>query len=172
MEFDELNVINIVKDLYSGLEKDNENAFLELAALAYREASPHGMKLPNRKWMNELMKDYDPVTFFIYMNEVERKRDRAAEAINAAKDKGYEFKKALSYWHRQTAQYADIITDQARLKAFKDAGVKRVRWNTQKDDKVCRDCDPLDGKIFDIDKAPAKQHWNCRCYYTAVLEEK
>jgi len=170
--FDELNVISIVKYLYNGLEKDNEKFFLELAVMAYQNARPHGRTPPNKKWLNELLKDYDPVTFFIYMNEVERKRDRAAEAINAAKNKGYEFKKALSYWHRQTAQYADIITDEARLKAFKDAGVKRVRWNTQKDERVCEDCEPLDGQVFDIDKAPAKEHWGCRCYYTAVMEGK
>lgn len=154
------------------MEADNEKAFLNLAVLAYKSASPHGNNPPGKKWLNEVLNSYDPVTLYIYLNEVERKRDRAAEGINAAKNKSTEFKKALSYWHRQTAQYADIITDNARLKSFKDTGVKRVRWNTQEDEKVCGECEPLDGKVFDIDKAPPKKHWHCRCYYTAATEDE
>ena len=64
-----------------------------------------------------------------------------------------------------TATYADLVADEATLQAFKDAGVKRVRWRTEEDEKVCKYCRPLDGKVFDIDKVPPKQHWGCRCWF-------
>lgn len=170
LRFDELNVIKTAKELYENLENDNEQAFLALAIACYRDATPHGNKPPDKKWIRKMLDEYDPVLLYIYLNEVERKEQRAAEAINAAKNKAQEFKKAMSLWDRMTAQMCDNITDSARIKAFKDAGVTKVQWHTQEDEKVCEKCNPLDGKICDIDKAPPKQHWHCRCYYTAVID--
>lgn len=170
-KFDELNVIKTVKELYKDLENDNETAFFVLAVGCYNEATPHGTKPPDKKWLKKILGGYDDVLLYIYLNEVERKEQRAAEAINSAKNKAHEIKKAMSLWDRMTAQMCDIVTDNARLKAFRDAGVKKVQWHTQEDEKVCDKCNPLDGKIFDIDKAPPKAHPNCRCYYVPVIDK-
>lgn len=171
LHFDELNVIKTITALYSDLASDNEKTLLELAQMVYGRTDPHGSSKPTKKWLEELLEDDDPVTLYVYLNEITRKRDYAIEGITAASDKRKEFQRALRYWTRMTAHEADRVTDKAVLKAFKDAGVKKVRWNSEKDDKVCEHCRPMDGKIFDIDKAPAKKHMNCRCYYTAVIEK-
>ena len=54
--------------------------------------------------------------------------------------------------------------------ALKDAGVEEVEWVTQQDEKVCAECEPLDGQIFKIDKVPMlPRHYGCRCYIIPVL---
>lgn len=164
--FDELNVIRTVKELYKELANDNHQIFLELAREQYVLLEPHGNEKPTAGWLEHLLLMYSPVTLYVYEHEVTRKRDYATESIIASKTKKAEIKKALIRWSKFTAEYADIVTDEATLKAFKDAGVKRVTWNTEEDDRVCEKCDPLNGKTFDIDKVPPKQHWGCRCWLT------
>ena len=171
LKFDELYVINLLKNLYEDLAKDNEQLFLELAQKQYRAAEPQAEELPTKKWLSALLLAYDPITLYVYQHEIDRKRDRAMEAINSSPKKAQEFKKALKYWAQMTAQYADEISDKASLKAWKDIGTKRVQWHTEEDDRVCEYCAPLDGKTFDIDKVPPKQHWGCRCWLTPVKED-
>lgn len=166
LRFDELNIIREVKSLYDQLAKDNKNIFLELAQEQYRATEPHGEEPPNEDWLLALLLEYNPTTLYVYEHEVDRKREYATESIIASDEKSQEFKKALVRWSNFTAEYADIITDEATIKAFDDAGVERVMWNTEDDAKVCHICEPLDGKVFDIDKAPPKQHWHCRCWLT------
>lgn len=175
LKFDELNVIKTVKALYRDLAADNKKAFTDLAIMVYEDAA--GRELDDEEdelmalWlMSEVLDKPNPVTGYIYTNEVERKRDRATESINASTKKRQEFQKALRFWSRQTAEYCDIVTDKATLKAFKDSGVKKVRWVTESDEKVCAVCGPRDGKVYDIDKVPAKPHPNCRCWLEAVRE--
>lgn len=174
--FDELTIIKTVKALYKELDADNRKAFLDLAVMVYEDTDPHGEledeedELMGLWLMSEVLDKPNPVTGYTYTHEVERKRDRAIESITAGTRKRQEFQKALRYWSRQTTQYADIVTDEARLKAFKDAGVKKVRWRTEDDEKVCEVCGPRDGKVYDIDKVPPKPHWGCRCYLEAVKE--
>ena len=75
-----------------------------------------------------------------------------------------EIDKALKYLIMQTTHYADKATAEAELQAMKDAGVTKVMWLTERDDRVCDICYPLDGKVFNIDSVPdIPQHWNCRC---------
>lgn len=173
--FDELNVIKTVKTIYRDLAADNKKAFTDLAIMAYEDAA--GRELDDEEdelmglWlMSEVLDKPNPVTGYIYSNEVERKRDRATESINASTKKRQEFQKALRFWSRQTAEYCDIVTDEATLKAFKDTGVKKVRWITERDAKVCATCGPRDGKVYDIDKVPPKPHWGCRCIFQPVRE--
>lgn len=173
LKFDELNVIKTVKTLYRDLAADNKKAFTDLAIMVYEDTT--GRELDDEEdelmalWlMSEVLDKPNPVTVYIYTNEVERKRDRATESINASTKKRQEFQKALRYWSRMTEQYADIVTDEATLKAFRDSGVKKVRWRTEEDDRVCEICGPRDGKVYDIDKVPAKPHWGCRCWLEIV----
>lgn len=173
LSFDELNVIKTFNTLYSNLAADNKKAFTDLAIMAYEDAA--GKELDDEEeelmglWlMSEVLDKPNPVTGYIYTNEVERKRDRATESINASTKKRQEFQNALRLWSRQTAAYCDIVTDEATLKAFRDTGVKKVQWITESDDKVCKVCGPRDGNVYDINKVPPKPHVNCRCILLPV----
>lgn len=170
--FDELNVIKTLDALYKELLSDSKKAFMALARMAYEDAQPHGSHAPSQKWLLALLDSYDPVYLVVYTNEVERKRDRLIEGVIAASDKTKEFRRGLSLWARFTGHELDRVTDEATLKSFRDAGVKKVRWRTEEDDKVCKICGPRDDKVYDIDKVPSKPHINCRCWLEAVLEDE
>ena len=111
-----------------------------------------------------MLEEEDFVTLYDYENEWERKRQRLSEALAATNAPNKEIDKALKLAILQVSHYADKATAKAALQAFKDAGVKKVKWITERDDRVCEKCEPLDGKVFDIDAVPQiPQHWRCRC---------
>lgn len=188
LKFDELNVIEICKDLYAKLDEDNRKAFRDLAILAYEQANPHGDEGDEMfdLWLLDQVLDRpNDVTHYTYTHEVDRKRERLEEAVNSVPTPGkakitlhgkapkvttktMEFQRSLRLWARMTGEYCDIVTDEATLKAYRDAGVKRVIWHTEEDDKVCEICGHRDGKVYDIDKVPVKPHWGCRCWLEAV----
>lgn len=179
-DFDELNVVREVDILYEGMDADNRARYKDLFIARYAEMLLYlGKKVPDEDTLDELAELYitrilfepDEVTHYIYDTEVYRKRDREKEAVNAVSGaviKQKEMDKHLRYWSQMTQQYADTASDEAAIDAMKRAGIKKVRWNTQKDNKVCNECDELDGQIFDIDKAPGKKHWRCRCWLSPV----
>lgn len=152
--------------MYENLVKDNKEILLELAREKYKEENPEGKDVPDLKWLMALLLASDPVTKYIYENEVIRKRDRLSEGVNSTSAKATEYNKALGYWVQMTSQYADNVSDAATLKAFQDAGIKRVKWNTQKDGRVCEKCKARDGNIYPISSVPPKVHWGDRCYFT------
>ena len=160
MGFDELNVLEINRTLYDQLRKDNQDVFLELAQERYQEAEPHDLA-----WLLALLAGYSAVTKVIYDNDVDRKRQYTAEGINSSTAKVTEFRRGLHYWADLTATYGDIVTDESTLKAYRDAGVKKVRWVTAGDEKVCETCRERNGKIYSINSIPPKPHRRCRCVY-------
>lgn len=166
--FDELNVLEVTRTLYDRLKQDNQEIFLELAEERYRETEPHGEEPPDLLWLLALLAAYDAVTKVIYDNEIDRKRQYTAEGINSSTAKATEFRRGLSYWSRFTANYADIVTDEASLKAYRDAGIKRVRWMTAGDERVCDTCRERDGKVYPINAIPPKPHKHCRCVFEPV----
>lgn len=110
----------------------------------------------------------DYVTRYIFNNEYERKLSRAVEEILTAKNKSEvkkELDKALKYWNTQAKQAGDNVSIDAYKEGFIAAGIKRVKWVTQEDQKVCAECEANDGKIFEIDKIIIPLHYNCRCYF-------
>ena len=169
-DFDELTVIKTVKTLYKRLASDNRKMFLDLAQAVYDEADPHGDDEPDETWLLAFLEEYNPVTRYVYEHEIDRKRDYTAEGVNSSKDKAKEFRRGLMYWSRMTEQYCLDVSDAATLKAFKDAGVRRVRWVSEKDDRVCETCDERDGKIYPINNVPEKTHFGCRCHFEAVID--
>ena len=59
---------------------------------------------------------------------------------------------------------------QGQLAAFGQVGVTRWRWNTANDERVCPQCQPRDGQVYEIGKGeepPA--HVRCRCWITAEV---
>lgn len=166
--FDELNVLEVTRTLYQDLARDNQQVFLELAQERYQETEPHGEEPPDLAWLLALLAAYNAVTKVIYDNDVDRKRQYTAEGINSSTAKVTEFRRGLHYWAGLTADYADIVTDESTLKAYRDAGVRRVRWVTAGDEKVCETCRERNGKVYPINSIPPKPHRRCRCWYEAV----
>ncbi len=166
--FDQLNVLEVTRTLYQDLARDNQQVFLELAQERYQEAEPRGTEPPDLAWLLALLAAYNAVMKYQYSNEWERKRDRTAEAINSSTAKVTEFRRGLAYWSQMTGWFADEVTDQATLKAYRDSGVKRVKWNAVLDGRECETCKERDGKIYPIRSIPSKPHPGCRCWYSPV----
>ena len=166
--FDELSVLSITRTLYDNLSADNEEIFLELAQERYQEAEPHGEEPPDLAWLMALLAAYNAVTKYQYTNEVERKRQYTTEGINSSTAKVTEFRRGLHWWADLTSSYADIVTDESTLKAYRDSGVRRVRWVTAGDEKVCETCRERNGKVYSINSIPPKPHKHCRCVFEPV----
>ena len=177
--FDELNVFTGLTALYKQLSLDCEDMFRQLAAERYREMY---LFLKGKKpdedevdflvemYLAGLLKEPSEVTKYTWETESLRKRDRAIESVNASPtrhEKDGELQKAMRYWSRQNGFYIDIIADDMAIQAMKDCGVKRVRWNAERDHKVCQECEDRRGQIYPIDEIPPK-HLHCRCWLTPV----
>lgn len=178
-KWDELNVIRQVSAVYELSTALAKRKYTEIGMDAYifalmemglSETVAHGMAQDEitNDWVLDMLEEADPVTLYIFLEEAERKKQRLIEALAVAHNKGAEIDKALRYWTKQIAQYAISVTDKARLDAFKAVGVKRVMWNTNLDGRECDRCRELNGKVFDIDKVPPKQHYGDRCWLTPV----
>lgn len=173
-KWDEINLIREVSSAYGEALRMVKRRYIEIARLAYEqallEAGGKKKKAPiDRDWILDWLEETDPVTMYKFIPEWERKKARLIEALPVAQKPAQEIDKALKAVTRQIGQASIGITDTARLEAFEDAGILRVMWITQHDERVCEDCEPLDGKIFRIDEVP-KKHWNCRCYLWPVLD--
>ena len=188
LAFDELSAPRITvltKKMVSRLLKSNKKAYVKIAKEASEEASEDIKELTgiavkplktDEAFIAAILAAYNPTTGYVYENEADRKRARLAEALIAAVIAGLrlnyrkELKKFANLWHTQTKQYAITVVDNTRIETFRKNGIRRVRWETQKDERVCAECGARDGKIFDIDKLPEK-HYGCRCWLMPVLEK-
>lgn len=179
LKFDELNIFDTVGEIYDTSVKIAKKRYKDIYADAYvaclvemskRKREPDDDILDD--WLLDMLEDYDSITHYRFDEETERKKARTVEALIATRDgntlDGREIDKSLRLWTLQTSQYADRAVDDGRMQAFRDSNVKKVRWNTEDDEKVCMECRELDGQVFPIDSAPSKQHFRCRCWLTAV----
>lgn len=179
LKFDELGVIQTITSLYMELDNMNREAFKELYKKRYIQVYFRKRKRYPEDILDELADMYlagllsepNETTKYIYETEVLRKRDRAIENVNAtinSADKEKELDKALRYWSMQTGFYTDIVCEDANKQALADCGVKKVRWLTEDDFKVCEICEDLDGEIFTINNVPSPPHPRCRCHVEEV----
>jgi SPP1 gp7 family putative phage head morphogenesis protein len=111
----------------------------------------------------------------VFNNEIKRKESRLFEALVATRDSSnlsemQAYKTAENLIVRQVKQYAIDLEDSIAKQVFKDTKVQKVMWVAEQDHKTCSVCNDLDGQIFDLRDAPAKQHLNCRCYYVPYKE--
>lgn len=201
--FDELNVLSsrtIATKVYTQLVLLNRKKYFDLTDFLWEQAILEALfflsndselaavssslsALPEEyrlstfeieQMMQDFLMSYNPVTKYVYEQEVERKRARFFESIVAdvvgKNRRGWEedFRRAERLWDQQTGQNMIDLEDYVRRAAYERAGVKWVKWVTQQDERVCEDCDPLDGKVFPIDQVPPKQHPRCRCYIVPV----
>ncbi len=182
MKFDEVNVIDLSHEIYDTAEKLTEQEMLRLAETVYEQHRKKKKKTEpepesiDMNWVLLFLGKYNPTTKYVYQNEVERRRARFAEALIATSQdvSGViqkiqdEIGRALRSLVSMNKQLADDVTLAAMVQAFKDDGYEYVEWITYEDDKRCPVCKQLDGKIFRIDKIPAKPHLHCRCYVQGV----
>lgn len=165
MAMDEINVIRSSEKLYTTLAVANQTAFLQLARERYEDIT--GQKadgIITIAWLLLILLGYNPVTEYIYDNEVIRKRERFAESMIASANKLAMIRRAMSLWLGQTEQFLVLVEDAAVLEAYKALGVTHVRWVTQEDEKTCETCSPRNDRVYRIDKVPPKPHRHCRCY--------
>lgn len=179
LKFDELNILRTVSKVYEDAVKLAKRRFRDIYIDAYLAAAKEtGKKLKEpdddilNDWLLDMLEDYDAVTHYRFNEETERKKARTAEALVATKVDAGEVERALKLWTLQTVTYADRSVLDGRMQAFKDAGVKKVQRHEMNDERTCDKCSLLDGKVYDIDKAPPRSHYRCRGWYTPILNPK
>lgn len=179
--FDEINVFREVSTTYDDSTRDAQRRYLEIAAEAYvaamlsagqngKQAKRMADDTINEDWIFAMLEEADPVTLYAFLPEKERKKARLVETLAATQNRNEEIDKALRYWTVQVGQFAVNSVDRARLEAFYDAGVAKVKWNAEKDEKTCEICRERDGKVYAIEDVPSKPHINCRCTLLPVLD--
>ena len=177
-DWDEVHVIRTVKAVYRKSTRKARARYYEVAFEAYllglelcgydrKRAYGLAEKAITVEWVDRVMSEPNPVTGYRFDTEAERKAERLAETLEVAAKRNVEIDKAIRYWSQQCGQFAINVTDYAMVEAFEDAGIEFVRWITQKDERVCRECGPRDEVIFAIDEIPTK-HYRCRCWLKPV----
>ena len=182
LDFDELNVLKETDVLYEQIGTACQRELKALYGARYMEVWLWLKgELPKRDDVDELVEMYfaglwdvpNESTHYAFGPELDRKRDRAKEAIVAVPtktQKQLELEKASRYVIQQAAFYVDITSQDAEKQAMVNAGVKKVKWNIYGDDRVCKTCHDRNGKIYEITKVPPRPHLRCRCYLTPVTE--
>lgn len=168
--FDELNVIPISHEIYNKAYDLVKREATRLADTVYRKYR-HDEEYTGfdaTGWVLLLVLAYNPVTKYIFENEIERKRARFAESVIASDTPLEEVALAKRLLAGTNAQFMDDLTHETVLLAYKDNGTKRVRWVTSPDDRRCKHCAEMHGKIYPIDDIPTKPHIHCRCWVEEV----
>ena len=178
LKFDELNILRTTTKVYEDSVRIAKRRFKDIYFDAYLAAAKEcGKKLKDpdddvlEDWLLDMLEDYDAVTHYRFNEETERKKARTAEALIATKVDSREVERALRLLTLQLVTYADRSVLDGRMQAFKDAGVKKVQRHEMNDERTCDECSSLDGKVYDIDKAPPRSHYRCRGWYTPYVDK-
>lgn len=159
---DELNVLKYTTSMYHSLLEDAKKYYLILAREIYKRYGGNKKRI-NMAWVNKRLSAYDDVTMYVFLYEVDRKAQRYAESMIASGTATKYVNIGLRTWTDMVNQYADTLTFDALVDAYKDSGVKEVMWKSEKDERVCHTCYRMDGTVYPINKIPDKPHWRCRC---------
>lgn len=191
--FDEINSLllkKLLEDAYEEIESQATYVYLSIAERTYREAFDLAKQFGyesgtyNPIWLGiitDWLLEYDLTTGYLFANEVTRKCDRLFEQLmgifinkKSVNDPSTMliYKKAGKYISDQIAEYGDIIAYKAMVKAYRDAGVKKVIWFSEHDSRVCEACLSLSEQEYDIADVPPKPHWGCRCWLLPLRTEK
>lgn len=189
MGFDTLNVVNTRKttqEMFDTFLRDNEAMYQRVAKDAYKKAVKSSKaegfdgeeSEDHDTLVSAVLAGYNLVTGYLYNKEADRKRLRLNEQILTAREfldrQMYQdsLRRTANLWWTQTAQYGIDMVDKATLKAYRDMGVKRVRWVAADDEKTCATCGSRDGKTYKLSEVPEKPHYKCRCYVTPIGEKE
>lgn len=195
--FDQLNIL--AYDLYQDTNKlAYKQAMDELKDLLDKKPKDKSKNIDTLGMMNQFSKglgysfyDYSNQMMLYfgftmindYMSIINRNIDSDLAGKNLSRAIGNALSKGSSELNRDIIKQKKMITslidnemiynyEQTQLQAYKDNNIVKVVWVTEKDDKVCDDCQSKEGKVFDIDKIdPLPEHPNCRCYYEAYVEK-
>ena len=185
--FDELNVPmakDLTKAAYQRLWNANMRDFRRIAREG-RDFAKGMLTESEKKRISDLdlaliiafvLTNYNIVTGYRYDSEWERKRMRYTEILLGAKESNDRqtlnemSKKNAGLIIGQSMQGAIDIEDEAMKRVYKKAGIKKVKWVTEHDPKVCTECRLRDGHIYPIDRVPPKPHLNCRCHIIPYRE--
>lgn len=168
--FDELNVINVSHEIFNEAVILTEREVTRLVKAVY-DSKREGGEISSEDALSlvlALMLAYNPVTKYIYRNEMDRKRSRFAEGVIASDSPREEIALATRLMIATNKQFAEDATFEAVVQAYRDDGVENVRWITAEDDRRCKECKSRHGKIYPINNIPAKPHRYCRCYIERV----
>ena len=160
---DRLNVIQPTMNLYDRLRRETIRVLAKIAATKYHELHG-GEDTITEMWVLDFLGMSNPLTGYIFLNDIERKRQYFTEDVLSGADLDKAAKKAMRYIFGSTREYADLITDAAAVQAFMDTQTRFVEWVTFHDSHVCPVCDERDGVIYPINNIPKKPHYGCRCY--------
>ena len=168
--FDELNVIEVSHEIYNEVLKLVEKESARLVKTVYDSYSEnHTITVTDATaFVLALMLAYNPVTKYVFKNELERKRSRFAEGVIASETPLEEVELAKRLLVALNRQFEDDVTFDIVVKAYEDDGVEEVRWVTAIDDRRCVECKSRHGKIYPINKIPPKPHRYCRCYIEKI----
>lgn len=170
--FDELNVIEVSHEIYEEVYALVEQEAQRLADSVYKsrrrsEAEAEG-SFDAYAFVLAFALAYNPVTKYVYKNEIDRKRARFAEGVISSSAPREEIALAKRLLAGMNAQFMDDITFNSLVEAYSDNGTEYVRWITARDDRRCEKCAAMHGKIYPIDKIPDKPHIHCRCWIEEV----
>ncbi len=166
-----------VKKLYGNIEKiikkELVNVLAPLEEMYYDIALDMGFDGDpedlDESFIEEFFEEYNPVTKYVFKNELSRKESRLFESLVAdALDRNHSYKTAEKLLVRQVKQSTIDLEDEVAKTVYKALGVKRVQWVAEHDERTCGVCHELDGKIYDLKDIPPKQHYQCRCYLIPV----
>lgn len=175
-----MNVVGVrkhINKLYKDVYKIIKNEFVAIVNPIYQEIYDEAIALGfdgdlrnlDEAWVEEFFDEYNPVTKYVFKNEIDRKKSYLFESLVADPSvKLQSYAKAEKYLVRQIKQYAVELEDAIAKVVYEDVGVKQVQWVAEDDYRTCNDCKELNGEIFDINKAPEKQHYNCRCVLVPI----
>ena len=173
LSFDEINAMTVIENVntvYKDINKTVRKVYLQLSNKLYREyvQRTKDLKSLDEEWVDDILAGYDPVTMYVFNHEIDRKAARCIETIIASKADPAEIDREMRGIAFQCRMYADRITDEAVMQAYKHDKVQKVRWRAENDTKTCKICESRDGKIYPINKVPADPHPLCRCWRERV----
>lgn len=173
--FDDLNDLSDdTKLLYTKVLQEIEKELLKIAKNKYQEYVDIDLDKITDKWIEKnLVDNISKVTKFSLSNEMERQRARMFEMLvisEAIEEERMIIAKNERYIEKIANEYAIESADKGKQEAYKENGVKYVKWVSEHDNKTCDECYDLDGKIFTLNELPAKPHYNCRCTIEEIEE--
>lgn len=169
------HIHKLYKDIYKVIKNEFTAILNPLCQELYDEAIELGfdgdLRDLDEAWIEEFFSEYNPVTKYVFSNELDRKESRLFEALVASSaDRLQSYKTAENLLINQVKQYAIDLEDAVALVVYEDTEVEKVMWNAEHDHRTCDDCSELDGQIFELKDAPPKLHYQCRCWLTPVKE--
>ena len=178
--FDEMSVIQTrkhIKKLFGDVEKIIKKELLKLLLpleddyydIALDMGFDGDIEDLDESFVEEFFEEYNPVTKYVFKNELGRKESRLFEALVAVPlDKVHIYAAAEKLLKRQVQQAVIDLEDEVAKTVYKALGVKEVLWISEQDDRTCGVCQEMDGTVYELDDVPPKPHYHCRCYLIPV----